>query len=196
MHSNVRTYVGVQGVAAGPIRIGSAGPWIVNSYQLPSAARTAVQIPAIAIQRNLNGTPELLPLRAGLSSTADKNGVVTVEFLQDYYPEHGAPSIDLTAYTTITQFNNLYNIVMGTNTSYTNENCIVVRVSGLENEISTIKTSTLKFEQQLAATTTQSRVNAQEIASIKQQLTSLDINPFEGGALLVAGGANGVEVIV
>lgn len=190
----MRSYVGVQGVAAGPIRVGPTGAWIVNSSQLVSGTTS---VPALSIQQTpATSETVFIPMRAGLTSTADPHGVVTVEFLKDYYPEHGAPAIDLSAYTTVAQFNKLYAAVLGTNTSYANANCIEVRVSALENEVQASKNNNSKLENKIQALSTQVYANANDIDDLQERLDNIKVTPFTGETLLIAGGARGVEVTV
>ena len=82
MPSSVRSYVGVQGVAAGPIRLGPSGAWIVNGQQnIAVTTRSVTTIPTVAIQKNLSTQTNeavYLPLQAGLTSIKDDHGVVTL----------------------------------------------------------------------------------------------------------------------
>lgn len=191
----MRSYIGVQGVAAGPIRVGPEGAWIVNSSQLVSGTTS---VPVLSIQKTpeTSATSEtvFVPMRAGLASTDDPNGVVTFEFLQHYYPDHEVPSIDLSAYTTIAQFNRLYAAVLGTNTSYTNANCIEVRVSALENEVQASKNNNNQLDNKIQSLSTQVYANATGIKNLQTQLDNINVTPFIGETLLIAGGAGSVEV--
>lgn len=200
MPSSVRSYVGVQGIAAGPIRLGPSGAWIVNGQQnIAVTARSTTTIPTVAIQKNLStNTNEkvYLPLQAGLTSINDDHGVVTVEFLKNYYPEHEMPSVDLASYVTLVQFNELYKIVMGTNTSYTNPNSITVRVSALENTVAGFQTTNEALESQMQSISSQVYANSTSIGDLSNRIDNIQVNPFAGESLLIAGGAGPVEAIV
>lgn len=200
MPSSVRSYVGVQGIAAGPIRLGPSGAWIVNGQQnIAVTARSTTTIPTVAIQKNLStNTNEkvYLPLQAGLTSINDDHGVVTVEFLKNYYPEHEMPSVDLASYVTLVQFNELYKIVMGTNTSYTNPNSITVRVSALENTVAGFHTTNEALESQMQTISSQVYANSTSIGDLSNRIDNIQVNPFAGESLLIAGGAGPVEAIV
>lgn len=200
MPSSVRSYVGVQGIAAGPIRLGPTGAWIVNGQQnIAVTARSTTSIPTIAIQKNLSTTTNetvYLPLQAGLTSIQDDHGVVTVEFLKNYYPDHEVPSVDLASYVTLVQFNELYKIVMGTNTSYTNPNSITVRVSALENTVAGFQTTNEALESQMQSISSQVYANSTSIGDLSNRIDNIKVNPFAGESLLIAGGAGPVEAIV
>lgn len=200
MPSSVRSYVGVQGVAAGPIRLGPSGAWIVNGQQnIAVTTRSVTTIPTVAIQRNLSTQTNeavYLPLQAGLTSIKDDHGVVTVEFLKNYYPSHETPSVDLASYVTLVQFNELYNIVMGTNTSYTNPNSITVRVSALENTVAGFQTTNEALESQMQSISSQVYANSTSIGDLSNRIDNIQVNPFAGESLLIAGGAGPVEAII
>ena len=196
----MRSYVGVQGIAAGPIRLGPSGAWIVNGQQnIAVTARSTTTIPTVAIQKNLStniNEAVYLPLQAGLTSINDDHGVVTVEFLKNYYPEHEMPSVDLASYVTLVRFNELYKIVMGTNTSYTNPNSITVRVSALENTVAGFQTTNEALESQMQSISSQVYANSTSIGDLSNRIDNIQVNPFAGESLLIAGGAGPVEAIV
>lgn len=188
-----REYLGIQGITAGPIKIGPQGPWIVSE---PADSSAINNRGALAIQKNLKAElPEFVPMRAGLTSTEDENGVVTVEFLRNYYPEAGAPEIDLSDYTKYTEFKNLYTIVMGANeTSYQESSPINTRVKVLETNITNINTSINELGSSFTTLSKQVTTNTTNINALQKALEDISFDPFQGNVLLVAGGANGVEV--
>lgn len=188
-----REYLGIQGITAGPIKIGPQGPWIVSE---PADSSAINNRGALAIQKNFKAElPEFVPMRAGLASIEDENGVVTVEFLKSYYPEVGAPEIDLSDYTKYAEFKNLYTIVMGANeTSYQETSPINARVKVLETNITNINTLVNGWASSFDTLSKQVTTNTTNISALQKALEDISFDPFQGNVLLVAGGANGVEV--
>ena len=181
-----RAYLGLQGIAAGPIRVGPTGAWLVDSTQ--TVSRTTTHSLAVLSGPKEEGST-FLPLRAGLASTSDDNGVVTVKYLKNYYPDHSGPSIDLTEYTTIERFNNLYTIIMGSNTEYIGTYSIDVRVTNLENSLASVSQTSQEVSTAMNTVKGQMSSMQQEIYSLGTRIDGLVLNPFADGALLVAGGA-------
>lgn len=194
-----RGYVGIQGVAAGPLKLGSSGVWIATGTHTTGQGRSATTSNTLSVQKNLpSNTNEIIyaPIQAGLASTSDKHGVVTVEFLKSYYPDHTVPNIDLSAYTTLTIFNQLWKAVLGNKTQYTNANSIEIRVANLENILAEFEFSNEEMESNLQTLATQVYANSSSISTLNNRIDNIKVNPFVGESLLIAGGAGPVEVII
>lgn len=194
-----RSYVGIQGVAAGPLKIGSTGVWVATGTHTTGAGRSATTINTLSIQNNLpsNKTDIVYaPIQAGLASTTDDHGVVTVEFLKSYYPDHTVPNIDLSAYTTLTIFNQLWKAVLGNKTQYNNTNSIELRVSNLENILAEFEFSNEEMESNIQSLAAQVYANSNSIGTLNNRIDNIKVNPFVGESLLIAGGAGPVEVII
>jgi hypothetical protein len=183
-----RAYLGLQGVAAGPIRIGPSGAWIVDSTN--TVNRSVYHSIAIVNKPHTGEGVSFIPLRAGLASTEDDYGVVTVEYLKTYHPSSGSgTSVDLSKYTTKTEYQDLYKIVMGPNTSYSNANSIEVRVTSVENQIAGVTQTSQATSDMVASMKADISQTKQDITTLGARIDSLTFDPFAGGALLKAGGA-------
>lgn len=177
------SYLGINGRAAGPIQIGPSGVWIKTTVNPTAAGRGTV-----SLLNSLN-SDSLAKLRVDHPTPSDEYGVVTVGYLKA--AESGA-TIDLSKYALVSDFDKLYNAVLGAGQNYptgTGVKTIVERLVAVEGEVKGFSTNITSIMRDVNQISAQSSSNTNAIASLNQTLENLKFDPFGEPVLLVAGGA-------
>ena len=177
-------YISLNGRAAGPIQIGSAGAWL--KMTVPVSASGTGQLSFLS---SLNNNT-YCQLAAAAPSKDNPNGVVTVQFLEQYGFDAGNINVDFSQYVTKTVFDTLYTTVMGTLLTYpSDKESIVARINVLEREVSNFDSSTDELEKEINTLTDMVGANASAITTLNDRISNLNLDPFQGAVLFVAGGA-------
>ena len=177
------SYLGINGRAAGPIQLGPGGVWLKTTTNPTASGRGEV-----SLLNSLSGS-SLAMLRVEHPNPEDLNGVVTVGYLGSV--QNNEP-IDLNKYVLTSDFDKLYNAVLGEGQVYpTGEKVqtIVQRLVGVEAEVKGFTSNMTLLQKDMAQISNQTSVNASAIAGLQTTLDNLKFDPFGEPVLLVAGGA-------
>lgn len=176
-------YISLNGRTAGPIQIGAAGAWISTTTPVtPSGAGQVSFLTSLS-----KGT--LCQLRAASPSISDDFGVVTVEFLKQYGFNPDDTTVDFSNFLRKEVFDDLYNIIVGTGTYPTDKDSITSRIVILEREVSAFDASTDELTENINRLNSLTSANESAIVALNSRIDSLDLDPFQGAVLFVAGGA-------
>ena len=174
-----RSYIGLQGIAAGPVKIGPAGPWLLGNIH-PTADNPNRKV--LEVTDDIQGTV-LLSMRAGYTSSADDNSVVTVKYLKDHYVSATGtvPTVDLTDYVTHAQLNlvatQVNNNTIAANNALSMGQANAIQLNSLTKNLSEVQSLALS--------------NSASISNLNARFDNLTYDPFGEPVLLVAGNARG-----
>ena len=176
-------YISLNGRTAGPIQIGSSGAWISTTTPVtPSGAGQVSFLTSLS-----KGT--LCQLRAASPSSKDDFGVVTVEFLRQYGFNPDDNTVDFSQYLHKDVFDSLYNVVIGSGIYPTDKDSITSRIVVLEREVSEFDASTDELTKNINRLNSLTSANESAIVALNSRIDSLDLDPFQGAVLFIAGGA-------
>ena len=179
----IGNYISINCKTAGPIQIGPAGAWLKTTT--PISASGAGQLSFLTSLKNNT----FCQLRAASPSKDDTNGVVTVEFLEQYGFNPNNVTVDFSQYVTKTVFDALTNDIFGSTSYPEDAETLVNRIIILEREVSQFDASTDELEKTITSLSTSIGINAGAIVELNKRIDNLSLDPFEGAVLFIAGGA-------
>lgn len=177
------SYLGINGRAAGPIQLGPGGVWLKTTINPTASGRGEV-----SLLNNLSGS-SLATLRVEHPNPDDLNAVVTVGYLGTAQNDK---TIDLTKYVLTSDFDRLYNAVLGEGQNYPTGDkvqSIVQRLIAVEGEVKGFTSNINLLQKDINQISIQASSNASAITSLQTTLDNLKFDPFGEPVLLVAGGA-------
>ena len=179
----IGSYISINGKTAGPIQIGPSGAWLKTTT--PVSASGAGQLSFLTSLKNNT----FCQLQAATPSKDDKNGVVTVEFLDLYGFDPDNINVDFSKYVTKAVFDALSNNIFGSSSYPDSADTLVNRIILLEREVSDFNASTDELEKTINAMSSSISLNAGAIVELNKRIDNLSLDPFEGAVLFIAGGA-------